>query len=450
MTILCLALAALPVGATTNGPVCVVTVREDISHNTLFLIRRAVREAAAQDAAALIVELDTNGGRVDATEDIIRTLEHAPFKTFAFVNQKAYSAGAFIAAGTDKIFMAPGSVIGAATPVMMMPGQGVQALPKSYEEKISSAMRALIRSTAQQNGHNPDVFEAMVDADAGLVMDGKTITEKGKLLTLTDQEAARVYGLPARALLSAGTVKSVDELLGKVGLAGAGTFTVAPFGFEVLGRWISAIAPLLILVGMVAIYIEIKTPGIGVPALVAVVCFGLYFIGNYAAGLAGWEDVVLFIIGVGLLAAEVFVIPGFGVVGVLGILFVLASLVLGMTQRLPGTPLWPQWADVQWPLLKVAFSFSGSVVVMALLARWLPETRLFKRVELTTTSPVPAAVSGVPVGATGVAETMLRPAGKGRFGEALVDVVTEGDLIEKGAAIRVAEVAGNRVVVRRV
>ena len=120
--------------------------------------------------------MDTNGGRVDAMEYIIRLLERSPIKTYTFVNQKAYSAGAFISAATDKIFMAPGSVIGAASPVMMIPGQGVQELPKAFEEKLNSAMRALVRSVAQEKGHNPDAFEAMVDADRGLTVDGTEIT----------------------------------------------------------------------------------------------------------------------------------------------------------------------------------------------------------------------------------------------------------------------------------
>jgi membrane-bound serine protease (ClpP class) len=168
----------------------------------------------------------TNGGLVDVTEEIIRLLERAPMKTYTYVDDKAYSAGAYIAAATDKIFMAPGSVIGAATPVMLGSGSGVQELPKSYEEKLTSAMRARIRATAQQKGYNPDVFEAMVDADLGLTIDGEEITPKGKLLTLTNEEAARAYGDPATPLLSAGTVKSIDELLQKVGLSGARTFEV--------------------------------------------------------------------------------------------------------------------------------------------------------------------------------------------------------------------------------
>ncbi len=443
------------VAAATTGPVCVVTIHEDISQNTLYLLRRAMREADTAGAVALVLNLETNGGRVDATEEIIRLLEKSPRKTYTLVNGKAYSAGAFIAAATDAIYMTPGSVIGAATPVMMIPGQGVQELPKSYEEKISSAMRALIRSTAQAKGHNPDVFEAMVDKDRGLTIGETVIAEKGKLLTLTNVEAAKEYGEPPKALLSAGTVGSVEELLKVLGLSEAARLVIEPYGLELVGRWLTAISPLLMLIGFVAIYIEMKTPGIGIPALVALICFGLYFVGYFIAGLAGWEEVVVFAIGVILLAVEVFVLPGFGVTGVLGLALILAALVMAMVQRMPGGPVWPTWPQLQLPLLKVLGGFLGSGVVMAILARYLPETRLFRKLELGATTSAAAGytssrgeAAGL-VGATGVAETLLRPAGKGRFGEKLVDVVTEGDLIEPGMPIKITEVSGSRVVVTR-
>jgi membrane-bound serine protease (ClpP class) len=441
--------------AAHNKTVCVVAIREEITHNTLFLVRRAVREAGEKSAAALVLDMDTNGGRVDVTEDIIRLLEETSMKTYTFVNPKAYSAGAFIACATDQIFMAPGSVIGAATPVMMIPGQGVADLPKSYEEKINSAMRALIRATAQQKGHNPDVFEAMVDPDKELVYDGKTINPKGKLLTLTSDEAAQSYGEPSKPLLSAGTVKSLDELLVKTQLADATVVRVEPYGFEVAARWITTLSPLLIMIGFLAIYIEMKTPGIGIPALVALICFVIYFLGYFVAGLAGWEEAVLFAVGVVLLAVEVFIIPGFGVTGMLGIAAILVALVLSMVSRMPSSPVLPTWPQLQLPLLKVLGGFVGAGIGALVLARFLPKTSLFRRLELTAaTSAAEGYTSSTGsartlLGATGVAETTLRPAGKGRFGDRLVDVVTEGDLIDKGQPIKIVLVEGSRVVVVR-
>ena len=438
----------------SSKTVCVLTIHEDITRNTVFLVRRGLRDAEEKKAAALVLDMQTNGGRVDATEDIIRLLESAPMKTYTFVNDKAYSAGAYIAAATDKIFMSPGSVIGAATPVMLGES-GVQELPKSYEEKLTSAMRARIRATAQEKGYNPDVFEAMVDADRGLTVDNKEITPKGKLLTLTNEEAAHKYGNPLKPLLSSGTVKSVDDLLQKVGLKDAGTFQVSPYGFEQLARWITAISPLLILVGFLALYIELSHPGMALPAIVAVICFAIYFLGYFVAGFAGWEEIALFVFGLALLALEFFLFPGHFVSAALGTIAVLAALVLAMTGRLPSDPIVPTWGQVQIPLAKVFGAMIGAMIGAMLLARWLPKSTLFRKMELsaatsaaegyTTSSGAARAL----LGSTGVAETNLRPSGKGRFGDQLVDVVTEGDLVERGKPITIVEVQGSRVVVKR-
>jgi membrane-bound serine protease (ClpP class) len=444
----------LPAQATSSGQVCVVTIREDISRNTLFLLRRAIKEAAAHDAVAIVIEMDTNGGSLKATEDILQLLQHSPVKTYTFVNTKAYSAGAIIASATDKIYMAPGSVIGAATPILVMPGQGVQEMPAAEREKMNSATRALVRATAQQKGHNPEVFEAMVDKEIGLTVAGTNVCEKGKLLTLTAEEAVRVYGTPPKPLLAAGKVTSVGELLAQVGLGGAATFPVKPTGFEVLARWISVISPLLILVGFIAIWVELKAPGLGVPTVVAIAAFGIYFLGYFAAGMAGWEEVALFGVGVVLLALEVFVIPGFGVAGIAGIGAIAAALLLAMVEHWPGTR-WPDGAQWQAAIVRLGIGIGGAVVVGALLARWLPKTILFQRLELGKTLSAAEGYTSSKgtaaslLGAEGVAETVLRPAGKGRFGEELVDVVTEGNFIQKGERVRIVAVEGARVVVTK-
>src|ERR1017187_1050833 len=370
------------VRAADNPAVCVLTIHEDITHNTLYLVRRGLREAEEKKAAAVVLEMRTNGGLIDVTEEIIRLLERAPMKTYTYVDDKAYSAGAFIAAATDKIFMAPGSVIGAATPVMIGSGSGVQELPKSYQEKLTSAMRARIRATAQEKGHNPDVFEAMVDADRGLTIDDEEITPKSKLLTLTNEEAAREYGHPPTPLLSAGTVKSVDELLEKVGLSGPRLFEVAPSGFEQLARWVTTISPLLILVGFLALYIELSHPGVTLPAIVAVICFAIYFLGYFVAGLAGWEEVGLFVFGLLLLALEFFLFPGHFLSAALGTVAVLAALGLAMAGHVPGGPSRPSGHQVLDPLVKVFGSMTGPFLIAILLGRYLPKSTLFRKMEL--------------------------------------------------------------------
>jgi membrane-bound serine protease (ClpP class) len=449
----CLVFAA-SVGAADS--VVIIPVKEDITQNTVYLIRRGLRQAEQQKAKALVIDMDTHGGSVDATEKILALLKRAPMKTFTYVNTKAYSAGAFIAAGTNRIYMAPGSVIGAATPVMMMPGSGVQELPKSYEEKINSAMRALIRTTAQDKGHNPDVFEAMVDADKGLVVNGTTISPKGKVLTLTNEEAQKTYGKPPKPLLSAGTVKELSELLAREKLDAVETEEIRLTGFEQVARFLTAISPILILLGLLGIYVEMNTPGFGFPGIGAILCFVLVFFGSYLAGLAGWEHLLLLLLGVALLAIEIFLIPGFGVTGIAGIVCVCGALLLMMTERLPGGSWWwPSWEQVQMPLIKLCFSVVGAVIGAYIIGKFLPKTPLWKRMELSpaaVTAPEPLA--GVApqtklLGEIGVAETQLRPAGKARFAGQLVDVVTQGDLIEKGQRVKVIEAAGARIVVAK-
>lgn len=454
---------AVLVGTATSGfannataTVCVIQVHEDITHNTVFLLRRGLQEAHRVSAAGIVIDLDTNGGLVNQTEKIMRLLERSPRPTVTFVNGKAYSAGAFIAAATDRIYMAPGSVIGAATPIMMVPGAGPAEMPKALEEKLSSAVRAMVRSTAQMKGHNPDVFEAMVDADRELVIDGKVISEKGKLLTLTSEEAAQKYGDPPRPLLSWGTVGGIPALLASNGWENVAVVEIKPTGFEVLGRWLTMLGPLLMLIGFVAIYLELKTPGIGVPTVIAIIAFGLYFIGNFIAGLAGMEEIVIFIIGVLLLLIEVFVLPGFGIAGFLGVCAILIALILGMAERFPGGPSIPTLPDLKVPLLTVVWTFIASVIVMVVLGRFLPKTSLFRKMELAAAMAAEQGyVASAPLyrpalGSVGVAETVLRPAGKARFDGQLVDVVSTGDLIEKGTPVRVVEVHGNKVVVTAV
>jgi membrane-bound serine protease (ClpP class) len=194
---------------------------------------------------------------------------------------------------------------------------------------------------------------------------------------------------------------------------------------------------------------------VALPAIVAVICFAIYFLGYFVAGFAGWEEIALFIFGLALLALEFFLFPGHFVSAALGTIAVLAALVLAMTGRLPSEPIIPSWGRLEIPLAKVFGAMLGAMIAAALLARWLPKSTLFKKMELaaatnsaegyTTSSSDARAL----LGSMGVAETNLRPSGKGRFGDQLVDVVTEGDLIERGKPIKIVEVQGSRVVVKR-
>src|SRR5438093_7238083 len=276
----------------TSSPgrkVYVLPIREDIMPPLVYLVRRGVKEAMDAKADLLVLDMDTNGGRVDVTEDIIEILNNFKGQTATFVNRKAFSAGAFISVATQKIFMAPQSVIGAAAPIMLIPGGAPQDMPETMQAKMNSALRALVRTSAEKNGYNIDVVEAMIDKSKELKIDGKILNEKGQIVTLTNTEAGQEYGDRPRPLLSSGTVESLDELLKNLGYAGSTRVDIQPTGAERLALWINMINPLLLIIGIAGIYIEFKTPGFGLPGIVGIAAFALYFLGGYIAGLSGLE-----------------------------------------------------------------------------------------------------------------------------------------------------------------
>src|SRR5438105_6179123 len=196
--------------------VYVLPVRDDIMPPLVYLVRRGVKEAMEAKADLLVLDMKTNGGRVDTTREIIEILEQFKGDTVTFVNKDAFSAGAFISVATKRIYMAPGSVIGAAAPIMLSPGgDGVEKISDTYEKKMTSAVRAMVRTSAEKNGYNIAVVEAMIDKTKGLTIDGQVIAKEGEILTLTNTEAEKNYGNPPKPLLSSGTVESLDALLAK-------------------------------------------------------------------------------------------------------------------------------------------------------------------------------------------------------------------------------------------
>src|SRR6266850_3765664 len=204
----------------SSKKVYILPIREDIMPPLVYLVRRGVKEAMEAKADLLILDMDTNGGRVDTTREIIGILNQFKGDTVTFVNKDAFSAGAFISVATRKIYMAPSSVIGAAAPIMLSPGgEGVEKMSDTYEKKMTSAVRALVRTSAEKNGYNIAVVEAMIDKSKGLTIDGQIIIKEGEILTLTNTEAEKNYGKPPKPLLSSGTIESMDELLKKLGYA---------------------------------------------------------------------------------------------------------------------------------------------------------------------------------------------------------------------------------------
>lgn len=392
-------------------------------------IERSLREAAAAGAQAAILDIDTPGGRVDAAERIVDAVGDAGIPVYAFVNRRAFSAGALIALATNRIYMRPGSTMGAATPVT---GEGQKA-----PEKIVSAMRSEFRALAEERGLDPRVAEAMVDEDIEI----PGVVEKGRLLTLSTGEAVQ--------LGYAAEIESWDALLAELGAEQPQVVETRTNWAERLVRFFTnpLVAPFLLSIGFLGLMIEIKTPGMGLPGLAGATSLGLFFGSHLIIGLAGWEVLMLLAAGILLLLAEAFVFPGFGVAGILGVLAVLASIFLSLIGSMPTS------GDIMIALNVIAASLVIVGVVGWQLMRHLPKDRRARRIMLeTSTSREAGYISGdlrnELVGTEGVAVTDLRPAGTGRFGEELVDVVSEGGWVVAGTPIRVLRADGYRQVVR--
>lgn len=445
-----------PPSLSLGGKVYILPIREDIMPPLVYVVRRGVKEAMEAKADALILDMNTDGGRVDVTEEIIEIISKFKGPTFTYVNDRAFSAGAFISVATQKIYMAPQSVIGAAAPIMMSPGgTGAEKMPDTVEAKMTSAVRALVRVQAEKNGHNIDVIEAMIDKTKELKIGDEVLNREGNILTLTDRQAAKEYGDPPKPLLSSGTVESLEALLAQLGYAGAQRVEIKPTGAEKLGIWINTIAPLLLIIGMVGIYIEFKTPGFGLPGIIGIVAFAIYFLGGYVAGLsaAGW--VLVFLVGVILVALELFVFPGTLIAGITGGVLMLVALVMGMVDMYPGTPALPTFPQLQMPLRDMSMALVGSVVLVLILAPLLPKTPLFRQLVSQTASGVSSVAAlekqqQARVGQTGVATSQLYPGGKARFGDQLLDVITRGELVEKGRPVKIIGHTGPNAMVEEV
>lgn len=433
-------------GAAEPGPIVVVPLKSEVSEAQFLFLRRALKQAEREHASAFIIDMETFGGEVKAAISNMDALLRTSVPTYTFVNRRAISAGALITMATQKIFMAPASVIGAAAPVM----SGGEDLPKTMTDKTVSTLSAMARAAAQKNGHNPDIADAFIQKEKQLKIGDKVLDGPDSLLTLSAEEATRVY--EGKPLLAVGIADSLDDVIKKAALAGT-IERIEPTGFERLALWITALAPLLLLGGIIGGYIEFKLPGFGLPGIVSVICFTLFFAGHYVAGLAGWETAVCFAIGVALVLGELIVHPGTIAPGVVGVLLMLGSLIYAMVDRWPGQPFWPSQEMLVRPLLNFSLAMFAAIFVAWFLAKQLPKTSVYNRFVLNAAVPsgpavtTPPAALSLALGENGVAHTTLRPSGKATFGQQTVDVVSRGEFIDAGAPVKVVRVEGARVVV---
>lgn len=426
------------VGAGASG-VYIVQIHGEIELGIAYYIGRGIEDAVEANAAAVLFDIETPGGRVDAAIEIRDAILDAPIPTIAYIDRRAWSAGALIAMAADLIFVAEGSSIGAATPITM--GGGGEAQP--VEEKVVSALRGEFRSVAETTSRSAAVAEAMVDNS--LAVPG--VVRSGQLLTLTGHEALAIG-------LVEGAAPTRAHLLEDLGLTGHAEVVVEQSWSETLVRVITspAIAGLLMSLGMLGLLFELMSPGFGWAGGLGLFCLALFFAGHFLVHLAGFEELALFLAGVLLLGAEIFFIPGFGVAGVLGILAIGAALVLSLVNLDVDIVLSP--VGIHEALLRVAISLAGTAIAVALLFKFVPRTAFGQRLVLKealasgTSITEPDGGERLSVGQTGKALTDLRPYGKARFGEQRVEVVSDGDMVPQGTTVRIVRIAGSRIEVR--
>ena len=416
--------------------VYVITIEGIIDLGLAPFLARTIREAHAAGAAAVLLDINTFGGRVDAAVAMRDALINAPVRTIAFVNQRAISAGALIALACETLVMSKGGTIGAATPVLA--GGTSEAQPA--DEKSVSYVRSEFRATAEARKRPPTFAEAMVDADVEIA----DVIAKGKLLTLTTSQAIE----HKVADLSADTL---DATLAAVGLAGAEVRTARQTWAETLVRFLTnpIVSSLLMTIGLLGLLVEIRTPGFAVPGTIGVISLGLFFWGHWIVQLAGWEELLLIAAGVVLIAVEVFVTPGITVAGIAGI----AALVAGLGRSLVGAGA--TVSVVITALGRVAIAIMVALAGALAFIRVLPSLPFGRRLVLETGMPSEGGWVSTPeedrhwLGRTGRASSPLRPAGIAEFDERRVDVVSDGGFIDAGTAVEVIRVDGNRIVVRR-
>lgn len=446
--------------ATYKDKVVVIKVGEKdlINQQAFKFFRRTLERVDEEKARAVIFELDTPGGIAFATTDLMmKNISQVSVPTYAFVNIEATSAGAFIAVATDHIYMAPLSTIGSAA---VINGTG-QKMEETLRAKAEGHLTSVVRNIMDEKGHNFEVMEAMMILSKEVKFGDIIEVGEKDLLNLTAAEATSEF--EGKPLLAKGIAESVEDLLAQEGITDAEVVVAEMTGFEKFAYWVGAAGGLLILIGLGAGYLEMKTPGFGLGALVAIIAFSIFFFGNYVAGnLAGYETAAIFVVGVIFIVLDIFLFSGTFILGFVGLLMVLGSLLFSMVDRFQ----WQDWkADevgvglwsvMSGPATALAIGLLGSIALFAFLMKFLPRVPFLDRYFL------PATVMGGSgvieeepnhesrVGWTGTAETDLRPSGKALFDGQEIDVTAESSFVPAGSNLRILSEDGMRVVVKEI
>jgi membrane-bound serine protease (ClpP class) len=417
-----------------QNKVYVAVIEGEIDLGLAPYVRRVVSEAEKENADAIVFKINTFGGRVDAATQIKDAILSTNILTIAFINNRAISAGSLIALSCNKIAMVEGSSIGATTVV--------DQTGKKQSEKYQSYMRSEMRATAERNGRRKDIAEGMVDER--IVVEG--LVDSTQLITLTSEEAYN-YGI-ADTL-----VNDIDKLLSAFNLKSANKIEINQNWAEAVVRFLNnpIITSILIMIGFFGLLAEIKSPGWGVPGTAGLVALTLFFGTSYILQLASVIEILMFIIGVALILLEIFVIPGFGIAGISGIILIFASLFFSLV----GGDPFLDFELVSRAIIQLSISLVIAIVLIFVLAKYLPKTSIFNKFVLSVSEKSVDGFSSHSfaedlIGAEGIALTTLRPAGTAKINGRRVDVMTESEYVEKGKKIKVLAVDGIRVLVKEV
>ena len=408
-------------------------------------INRMLQEAKSMDAEVVVFDINTFGGRVDAATQIKDAILGVDIKTVAFVNRRAISAGALITLSCEQVYMAGGGLIGAATAVDMSGKKG--------SEKVISFMREEMASTAEKRGRSKDIARGMVDEELAfthLVINGDSVLvddiegqKEGKLISLTTDQAIK-YGI------ADGSAETIDALLDSLGYSTAELIETSENWSEKIVRFLTdpVVASLLTTFGFLGILFELQSPGWGIPGFVGLACLILSLSVSYIAELATMSDMLFVFAGLGLILLEMLVIPGFGIVGLGGIGFMLYGLYLLLLPDVPvGEEIMEQAMD------GFIIGIIGAAIGLVLLIRLMMKTKFWDQLTSPDIQKKEDGYSNTQGwetldGLTGVADTDLHPSGWVKIGEQRVFVVSEGGFIDQGKEIKVLSVEGNRVLVR--
>ena len=407
-----------------TGPakVVVIPLRAQIAKPELYILRRGLKDAIEQNVDTIVLDMETPGGALDVTFEILKALEKFPGRTVTYINKEAISAGAFIAAGTDEIYFAPGGIVGSAAPVLSTGGE----IDETMRAKIVSYLKARVRSMSEGKGYRGQVISAMIDMDYELKIGDEVIKSKGELLALTAKEAVRLHGDPAQPLLGAGIEENLETLLDR--LHGKGNHKVIRLEVtwsEKLAQYLTTLTPILLAAGLLLLYIEFKTPGFGFFGITGAILMGIVFFGHHAAGLSGHEPLLVFFLGVALVAVELLFFPGLLVPALVGVTMMIGSLVWAMLDLWPGEPLNLSGDVLVGPLANVMAGVILAVLLFLALIRFMPRGGPWGNMVLQTAvggepgtiRPLHSSGQDTPeeselIGKEGVTATALFPSGQ--------------------------------------